>query len=82
MPSTSMNKERKKYFKNILGQTGKKVGLSFEYTSSNNKDFLDIKKIKNIMKINIEKTYIDRNLWKNNRKVQFFHAILIATMIK
>ena len=49
MPSTSMNKERKKYFKNILGQTGKKVGLSFEYTSSNNKDFLDIKKIKKIL---------------------------------
>lgn len=46
MPTTSMNKDRKKYFKNNFGEVAKKVKLSFEYTSFNNKNFLDINNIR------------------------------------
>lgn len=46
MPSTSMNKDRKKFFKNSLGEKGKKLLNNFNYNSLNNKEFLDIKKIK------------------------------------
>ena len=42
MPTTSMNKDRKKYFKNNSGEVAKKVKLNFEYTSFNNKNFLNI----------------------------------------
>ena len=46
MPSTSMNKEKKKFLKNSLGEKGKKLPLDFKYNSFNNKHFLDIKNIK------------------------------------
>ena len=46
MPSTSINKERKKFLKNSLGEKGKKLPNNFNYNSLNNKEFLDIKKIK------------------------------------
>lgn len=46
MPSTSMNKEKKRFLKNSLGEKGKKLPLDFKYNSFNNKHFLDIKNIK------------------------------------
>lgn len=45
-PSTSLNKERKKFLKNNQGEKGRKLPANFSYTSSNNRDFLKIKNIK------------------------------------
>ena len=49
-PSTSMNKERKKYFKNNQGEISKKLPVNFSYTSSNNHHFLNIAEIKKNIK--------------------------------
>jgi UDP-N-acetylglucosamine 4,6-dehydratase len=47
-PSIFFNKAKKNFSKNKLNEKGKKVPINFEYTSENNKNFLNINQIKKI----------------------------------
>jgi UDP-N-acetylglucosamine 4,6-dehydratase len=48
-PSITFGKKRSiNYFRNILGELGKKVKKHFEYSSDKNKDFMTMKEIKEI----------------------------------
>ena len=48
-PSITFGKKKSiNYFRNILGELGKKVKKNFEYSSDKNKEFMTIKEIKEI----------------------------------
>jgi len=48
-PSITFGKKKRiNYFRNILGELGKKVEKNFEYSSDKNKEFMTIKEIKEI----------------------------------
>ena len=51
-PSIEFDYVKRNYQKNPLGEQGDLVPIDFEYNSSNNKDFLNIEDIKNILRLN------------------------------
>jgi UDP-N-acetylglucosamine 4,6-dehydratase len=48
--NNSLSETKNNYFKNKIGEKGKKVVKDFEYSSNNNEDFLSIKKIQALNK--------------------------------
>jgi UDP-N-acetylglucosamine 4,6-dehydratase len=63
MPTITFYSKNFNYFKNSIGEEGKKVELGFEYNSGNNPEFLTVEEIREINK----RIFVDLPFQKNNQ---------------